>query len=107
MDYQEAVKAAKSAAKTKDYMMININYKKFIVLHDQGIAMLSALKNAEKFDGSEWNNQQIVPITGQDIEFSLLSEADYLAHKVAMLLGITVDEAKTLAKENKTVKDTP
>ena len=93
----EALALLKNTAlkRKKRYVIITFGYNnKLILPHDEGIAIMDALANAEviKFSGS--NNIEINPVDA-DTDYpsiTFMSEAQYLEAKMKQLLGANDDE---------------
>ena len=75
---------------TKSYLIIKFGYESEIVVsYLQGIEILKNMENAEYIDSTDYEAQRIVSKkpSGRDIEFTLLSQSEYLKMKTRSLVG--------------------
>lgn len=95
MDYKEAVKKVQATKPKENLMVIRLNYDtNLLVPHNQGVALLSALENAELLHESYGRNKEIKYIERDNIQCSLMSRTEYEQIKISMLLNVSLDEVK-------------
>lgn len=93
----EQIKAAKRKVmdeiKPQDnYLKITLGFDNTVILpYDAGMLLISALKQAEGFDG-EWGKEHIVPIKTDKIATHIMSHKEYVERKTAQLLGVPYSE---------------
>ena len=95
MKYEDAVKKIQTKKPTDNYMIIETSYNsKLLLPYKDGIALMSALVNAEEFKDSYGENPRILPVNRSIVSSTLLSREDYESIKVAALLNMSVDQLK-------------
>lgn len=96
MDYLEALAKIQKTEAKDNFIIVKLGYDMHLILpHKEGMAMMEALKHAERFNAT-YNPERIIPLDRDKIEFNILSRAEHECFKLAGLLRITVDEAKKL-----------
>ena len=94
MDYLKAKKEVQAMKKKENFMVVRISYDNVWVLpHKEGMALIEALKTAERFD-KDYEAQRIIPLNQDNLRINLLSAEEYERYKIAALLNITPDEVK-------------
>lgn len=89
-DVAEEKAALKIASKKlKDnVMLIEFSYDNKLVLpYTDGLTILSCLKNAERYDSTDYNNPTIIPFKNK-LEVTIFNHNEYLDMKVKHLLGV-------------------
>lgn len=97
MDYAEAKKKVEAEKPKENYMVVkfDIEYNTHLVVpHKDGMALLSALANAEVLYDRYDEQKGIQPITRDHFVSRLMSRAEYLRYKMVQLLGVSPDEIK-------------
>ena len=98
MEYKEALKKVQTKKEKEHFLLINLGYDlKMVLPHKDGVAFINAMSNAEQLNDPYNANHSITPIERGKLEISTMSQDEYEHHKVAALLGITVNEAKEFA----------
>lgn len=94
MDYLKAKKEVQAMKKKENFMVVRISYDNIWVLpHKEGMALIEALKTAERFD-KDYGAQRIIPLEQDNLRIHLMSAEEYERYKIAALLNITPDEVK-------------
>lgn len=97
MDYKEALKKVQAAKARGVYMIIQLDWNKKLVLpHQDGIALLTALANAEQLVSKHGEKPRIAGIEQDAFNTTLMSREDYERYKIAALLNLSIDDVKTL-----------
>ena len=95
MKYEDAVKKIQTKKPTDNYMIIETGYDSKILLpYKDGITLMSALVNAEKYQQSYGEGQKIIPMNPDNITSKILSREEYELIKVANLLNMSVDQLR-------------
>ena len=98
MEYKEAIKKVQARKPKCNFMVIKLAYDLKIVLpHADGMAFMASIANVEQLNDPYNANHSITPLERNKFEITTLSQDEYEHHKVAALLGITVNEAKEFA----------
>lgn len=98
MEYKEAIKKVQARKPKGNFMVIKVSYDlKLVLPHAEGIAFLASIANVEQLNDPYNQNHSITPLERSKLEITTLSQEEYEHHKVAALLGITVNEAKEFA----------
>lgn len=102
MDHKQYTEAKQivSIKPKENYMVIDIYYgQKIILPYKDGIALLVSLANAESVN-EEYNKPMLISGFNRDhLKTSIMSGEDYGYHKMATLLGVSLDEIKEHEKQ--------
>ena len=72
MKYEDAVKKVQTKKPTDNYMIIETGYNnKLLLPYKDGIALMSALVNAEEFKDSYGENPRILPVNKSIVSSSV------------------------------------
>lgn len=94
-DIVEAQKKVRAEKPKENYMLIPLGYdSKYIVPYKDGVAILTALANAEKYEHSYSSNTKITPIAQDDFCPTILSSTEYELIKMANLLKVSVESLR-------------
>jgi len=93
MNYVEALKQVRTTKPATGFLIIALNYDKFIVPYADGIRILEAFSAAEQFDDG-YNSNRIEPLDSGRITVTTLSKDQYDLYKIAALMGVTFNDAK-------------
>lgn len=92
-EYEEALKKIYSKTPKDNFIVIEFDYNKSILLpYDEGLKFLACLKQAELFHETYSKPNTIGPFDASNFKTKILSRKDYEDIKVANLLGVTVEE---------------
>lgn len=95
MEFEEAKKAVQAEKAKENYMIIPMGYDThFLVPYKDGIAIVAALANAEKFIKSYSDKTRISVIDKEDFRPTILSRKEYELIKIANLLQVDVETLK-------------
>ena len=98
LSYEEAKKLVQAEKPKENYMILPFGYDtKLIVPYKDGVAIISALANAELYARSYSSPTKILPIEVGTFSPTLLSKDEYQRIKMAMLLQVHPDELKKAA----------
>lgn len=98
MKYEDAVKKVQTKKPTDNYMIIELAYNnKLLLPYKDGIALMSALVNAEEYKQSYGEGQKILPMNTDNFSSKILSREEYELIKVANLLNMSVDQLREQA----------
>lgn len=93
--YEEALKKLYSKAPKDNFLVIEFDYNKSILLpYEDGLKFLSCLKQAELYNEPYNKPKSISSFDASNFKSKILSRKDYEDIKVAALLNITVEELK-------------
>ena len=94
-DYEQAMKKVVSIKPKENYLVIDIYYNDKIILpYKDGIALLATLANAESIK-EEYSKPAVISSFNRDhLKTSIMSGEEYINHKVAALLDVTIEEIK-------------
>jgi hypothetical protein len=100
MNYQEAAKKVNAEKPKDNYLVIEFSFDEKLVLSSKdGIAIIAALANAEKFTNHYNEGDKITPLPQGAITTRSLSHKEYIKIKIAGLLGVKVSELVENEKE--------
>lgn len=92
-NYEEALKKIYGKQQKDNFILIEIDYQKNILLpYEDGLKFLACLKNAEILHENYSKPKTIGPLDSSNFKTRILSRKEYEDIKVASLLGITVEE---------------
>jgi hypothetical protein len=92
-EYDEALKKIYSKAPKDNFIAIEFDYSKSILLpYDDGLKFLACLKQAELLEESYNKPKRIGSFESNHFKTKILSRKEYEDIKVAALLGVTVEE---------------
>lgn len=95
MDYAEALKKVQTKKTKENYLVVELSYRNKIILpYKEGVALMSALNNAENLTESYSEPKIISGLDRDAIKASVMSADEYELIKIAALLKVTVEEAK-------------
>lgn len=95
LSYEEARKLVQAEKPKENYMILPFGYDiKLVVPYKDGVAIISALANAELYERSYSSPTKIHPIEVDSFSPALLSKDEYQRIKMAMLLQVHPDELK-------------
>lgn len=98
LSYEEAKKLVQAEKPKENYMILPFGYDtKFVVPYKDGVAIITALANAELYERSYSSPPRISPIEVDSFGPTLLSKDEYQRIKMAMLLQVHPDELKKAA----------
>ena len=94
-EYEAAMKKVVSIKPKENYLVIDIYYNHKIILpFKEGIAFLACLEKAEAIN-EEYSKPAIITSFNRDhLKTSIMSGEDYINHKVAALLNVSLEEVK-------------
>ena len=98
MEYAEAVKKVKAEKPKDNFMTVHIDAH-LILPHKDGVLLLQALSNAERFPRYYSDPKVIEPLDGDIVTTQPMSWQTYEQHKIAALLGVSFDTVKDMAKK--------
>lgn len=100
MEYQKYLEAVKKvhAIKPKDnYMVIELYYdNKLILPYKDGLAFMASLVNAEMYETPYDKPHKIGSFNRDAVKNTIMSGEDYIKHKIAALLNVTLDQLKDI-----------
>lgn len=95
MEFEEAKKTVQAEKVKENYMLIPMGYDHhFLVPYKDGIAIVAALANAEKYIKSYSGKTRISPIEKDEFHPTILSRKEYELIKIANLLQVDVETLK-------------
>lgn len=98
LSYEEAKKLVQAEKPKENYMILPFGYDtKFVVPYKDGVAIITALANAEVYEKSYSSPTKISPIEVESFSPTLLSKDEYQRIKMAMLLQVNPDDLKKAA----------
>lgn len=99
MDIKEAIKTVQAKKSKENFLVIEFNYDKKLVLpHKDGVAFLAALAQAEQLK-EPYNEPHSISGVERDIYRTFaLSHEEYEQYKVASLLGISISDVRELQR---------
>lgn len=88
--YPEAVKKVKADKIVENHLVVHIDAR-LVLPYKDGMKLMESLANAEKLGG--WNsNSPIEPLDTHTIQTTVMDPKRYEHHKIAALMGVTVDD---------------
>jgi|GEM_PF-6652401 len=98
MEVAEALKQVKAVGKrNSNYLVINLSYNYQILLpYNEGMLFVSSLEKAETLEAPYSRPPVIKGFDMSSIEFRVISEHEYHRHKVAQLMGVSLDNVNSL-----------
>jgi len=90
LTYPEATKKAKAEKPPENFMVVQID-SKLVLPYKDGIKLMEALANAEKLDRYS-SDPPIEPLEHWNIAAHILSPKDYVRHKTAQLMGVSLSD---------------
>lgn len=107
MNYQEAVKKLKTDQALKNpnnYLRIEMSYGFHIVLpYKEGVSFIECLNHAQEYEKNYSTGPVISPIKQDNFKINMMSGEDYRDIKIANLMGVAVEDLKTLAPSTEIV----
>lgn len=101
MTYDEAQKKVQATKPKDNYMVLKLDFdyqNNLILPHSAGVALLTALNQAEVYRTS-WNEpKRVIEINKDRIEITAMSHQQYVRLKMAALLNLTVEEVENMEK---------
>mgnify|MGYP003509925449 CR=1 FL=1 len=95
MEYKEAVKKIQARKPKDNYMIIKMGYENTVVLpHKDGMSLIASLATAEQYNDPYGKVHSITELDRNKITVTTMSSDEYDRHKIAVLLGMTLDEVK-------------
>lgn len=95
MEYKEAVKKIQARKSRDNYMIIKMGYENTVVLpHKDGMSLIASLSAAEQYNDPYGKVHSITELDRNKITITTMSSDEYDRHKIAALLGMTLDEVK-------------
>ena len=92
-EYDEALKKIYSKTPKDNFIAIDFDYNKSILLpYDDGLKLLACLKQAELLEEPYNKPKRIGSFEANYFKTKILSRKEYEDIKVAALLGVTVEE---------------
>lgn len=108
MNYQEAKKAVHAYVAKEGYMLINFSYSNKLVLpHKAGVAFLESLALAEQLHEEYQKAHYIGAVTRDFFTTTLLSRHEYEQYKMSALMGVSIDDLKSIEAAARETKPTP
>ena len=102
--YDEALKHIYSNKPKDNFILVEYDYHKSLLLpYEEGLKLLSCLKQAEVFEEKYSQPKTIVPFNTNDFKTRILSRQDYEDIKIAALLNVTVEELQNRNAQSETV----
>lgn len=97
MELTEALKKVRAEKPKENFMLLEFSYNnKIIVPHKDGVAVLNALVNAERYQDDYNKPRRVVEVERDQFRSTALSYAEYERLKLAALLNLTPEEVKEL-----------
>jgi hypothetical protein len=95
MEYIEAVKKAQTKSNKENFMVIETSYDtKLILPYKDGLALMSALINAEQLHEPYNAQHRISEVRRDAFKSHVMSAKEYERFKIAALLNVTIDVVK-------------
>jgi len=100
MDYKEALKTVSTQKARENFMLIEFQWDKKIVLpYKDGLALVGCLANAELLNEQYSKPKTITGIERDSFKTTILSRDEYELIKISHLLGLTLEEVQEQAKQ--------
>lgn len=94
----EATKKVQAEKPKENFMVIHLEAK-LVLPHKDGLAFMAALAQAEKLNDGYYDTPKGIHELDKDtIRATMLSRQEYERHKMAALLGVTVDDIRNAQK---------
>lgn len=101
MNYQEAVKKVKASKPEEAYLLITMNYSRFVMSYKDGLQLMAALQNAEQTD--DWGQiNRLKPLEREKVTATPLSAEEYRRIKIAQLLDLSYAEVLEIERQQHT-----
>ena len=95
--YKAAAKRVSAAKPSENFMVVQISYDtKLVLSHKAGLALITALENAELFKGSYSDKCRIIPIECDAISIQLMSLQEYQQIKIANILDVSLKDIQNI-----------
>lgn len=95
--YKAAAKKVSAAKPPENFMVVQLSYDTRLVLsHKAGLALITALENAELFKESYSEKCKIIPIERDAISTRFMSLQEYQQIKIANILNVSLEDVKNI-----------
>ena len=95
--YKAAAKRVSDTKPSENFMVVQLSYDtKLVISHKAGLALITALENAELFKESYSDKCKIIPIERDAISTQFMSLQEYQQIKIANILNISVEDVKNI-----------
>ena len=95
--YKAAAKKVNATKPSENFMVVQFFYNtKLILPHKAGLALLTALENAELFKDSYSNKYRIIPIEHNTVSTQFMSLQEYQQIKIANILNVSLEDVKNI-----------
>jgi hypothetical protein len=100
MEFKEALKKVQSKKPKENYLVVRLNYEtRLIIPYKDGLALVSALNNAELLNESYGKPKRITEFDKESIVMQVLSASEYDRIKISALLNMNPDELKEIQEQ--------
>ena len=95
--YKAAAKKVNATKPSENFMVVQFFYNtKLILPHKAGLALLTALENAELFEDSYSDKCRIIPIECDTVSIQFMSLQEYQQIKIANILNVSLEDVKNI-----------
>ena len=95
--YKAAAKRVSATKPPENFMVVKLSYDtKLVLSHKAGLALITALENAELFKESYSDKCKIIPIERDAISTQFMSLQEYQQIKIANILNVSMEDIKNI-----------
>ena len=95
--YEAAAKKVNATKPSENFMVVQFSYDtKLVLSHKAGLALITALENAELFKESYSDGCKIIPIERGAISTQFMSLQEYQQIKIANILNVPLSDVKNI-----------
>ena len=95
--YKAAAKKVNAAKPSENFMVVQLSYgTKLVLSHKAGLALITALENAEILKESYSDKCMIIPIERDAISTQFMSLQEYQQIKIANILNVSIEDVKNI-----------
>lgn len=95
--YKAAAKKVNATKPSENFMVVQLSYDtKLVLSHKAGLALITALENAELFKESYSDRCKIIPIERDAISTQFMSLQEYQQIKIANILDVSLKDIQNI-----------
>ena len=95
--YKAAAKKVNATKPSENFMVVQFSYDtKLVLSHKAGLALITALENAELFKESYSDKCRIIPIERDAISTQFMSLQEYQQIKIANILDVSLKDIQNI-----------